>query len=53
VITIEPIIAVGSGNVVLGQDGWTMRTADHRHSAHYEHTLVVTDREPILLTAYK
>jgi len=51
VIMIEPIIAVGSGSVVLGHDGWTLRTADRRHSAHYEHTLVVTDREPILLTA--
>jgi methionyl aminopeptidase len=51
VITIEPIIAAGSGGVVLGQDGWTVRTADRTPSAHYEHTLVVTDREPILLTA--
>jgi len=51
VITIEPIIAVGSGSVVLGQDGWTVRTEDRRPSAHYEHTLVVTDHEPILLTA--
>ncbi len=50
VITIEPIIASGSGSVVLGQDGWTVRTADGCPSAHYEHTLVVTDREPILLT---
>jgi methionyl aminopeptidase len=51
VITIEPIIAAGSGGVVLGQDGWTVRTEDRRPSAHYEHTLVVTDHEPILLTA--
>jgi methionyl aminopeptidase len=51
VITIEPIIAAGSGSVVLGQDGWTVQTADGRPAAHYEHTLVVTDGEPILLTA--
>jgi len=51
VITIEPIIAAGSGGVVLGQDGWAVRTADGRPSAHYEHTLVITNREPILLTA--
>ncbi len=51
VITIEPIIAAGSGRAVLAQDGWTVRTADHRPSAHYEHTLVITKREPILLTA--
>ena len=51
VITIEPIIAAGSGGVVLEQDGWTVRTADRRPSAHYEHTLVITDRQPMLLTA--
>ena len=51
VITIEPIIAAGSGSIVLGQDGWTVQTADGRPAAHYEHTLVVTDGEPILLTA--
>ena len=51
VITIEPIIAAGSGRVVLGRDGWMFRTADLRPSAHYEHTLVITDGEPILLTA--
>jgi methionyl aminopeptidase len=51
VITIEPIIAAGSGSVFLGQDGWSVRTSDGRPSAHYEHTLVITNREPILLTA--
>jgi len=51
VITIEPIIAAGSGRAVVAKDGWTVLTADHRPSAHYEHTLVITDREPILLTA--
>ena len=51
VITVEPIIAAGSGRAVLAKDGWTVRTADRRQSAHYEHTLVITKREPILLTA--
>ena len=51
VITVEPIIAAGSGRAVVAKDGWTVRTADRRPSAHYEHTLVVTRREPILLTA--
>lgn len=51
VITIEPIIAAGSGRAVVAKDGWTVLTADHRPSAHYEHTLVITKREPILLTA--
>ena len=51
VITVEPIIAAGSGRVALAQDGWTVRTLDRKPSAHYEHTLVITKGEPILLTA--
>lgn len=51
VITIEPIIAVSTGKVWLDGDGWTVRTADGSLSAHYEHTVVITKREPILLTA--
>ena len=51
VITVEPIIAAGSGRSILAKDGWTVRTADGRPSAHYEHTLVIMKGEPILLTA--
>ncbi len=51
VITVEPIIAAGSGRTIVANDGWTVRTADRRPSAHYEHTLVITKGQPILLTA--
>ena len=51
VITVEPIIAAGSGRTLLAADGWTMKTADRRPSAHYEHTLVITKGPPMLLTA--
>ena len=51
VITVEPIIAAGSGRALLQNDGWTMRTADRRPSAHYEHTIVITKGTPMLLTA--
>lgn len=51
VITIEPIIAAGTGNVTLDQDRWTYRTIDSSLSAHHEHTIVITRGEPILLTA--
>jgi methionyl aminopeptidase len=51
VITVEPIIAAGSGRIVAPNDGWTIRTADKKASAHYEHTLVITNNEPMLLTA--
>ena len=51
VITLEPIIAAGSGDIVEDDDGWTVRTRDHSLSAHHEHTLVVTKGAPLLLTA--
>lgn len=51
VITVEPIIAMGSGVATEAGDGWTVKTADGGLSAHYEHTLVITEAEPILLTA--
>jgi methionyl aminopeptidase len=51
VITIEPIIVAGTGTISLDADGWTVRTADGTLSAHYEHTIVITKGEPLLLTA--
>lgn len=51
VITIEPIISAGRGAAELQPDGWTVRTADGSLAAHYEHTIVITQGEPILLTA--
>jgi methionyl aminopeptidase len=51
VIAVEPIIAAGSSRTILAQDGWTMRTADRRPAAHYEHTIVITRGAPVLLTA--
>jgi methionyl aminopeptidase len=51
VITVEPIIAAGSGRSFVSDDKWTIMTADHRPSAHYEHTLVITKGAPMLLTA--
>jgi methionyl aminopeptidase len=51
VITVEPIIASKSGRTTLAKDGWTVRTADRGLAAHYEHTLMITKDEPLLLTA--
>jgi methionyl aminopeptidase len=51
VITVEPIIAAGSGRARLAKDGWTIHTADRKPSAHFEHTLMITKGAPILLTA--
>jgi methionyl aminopeptidase len=51
VITIEPMVSAGSGRPVQDADGWTLRTSDGSLSAHHEHTLVITRRAPIVLTA--
>jgi methionyl aminopeptidase len=51
VITVEPIIAAGSGRAFVAADKWTIVTADRRASAHHEHTLVITKGEPMVLTA--
>jgi methionyl aminopeptidase len=51
VITIEPIVSAGTGAVRETDDGWTLRTADGALSAHAEHTIVVRQGEPLVLTA--
>ncbi|MGI8429850.1 MAG: type I methionyl aminopeptidase [Solirubrobacteraceae bacterium] len=50
VLTIEPIISAGSGAVRVTSDGWTVRTSDGARSAHAEHTVVVRDSAPVVLT---
>ena len=50
VIAIEPMINAGVSQVIQLADGWTVITADRKLSAHYEHTVAVTDDGPILLT---
>ncbi|HXX40214.1 MAG TPA: type I methionyl aminopeptidase [bacterium] len=51
VITIEPIVSARSGRGLLDPNGCTIRTADGSLSTHYEHTLVITEDEPIVITA--
>jgi methionyl aminopeptidase len=51
VLTVEPIITTGKGESVTAGDGWTERTVDGGLSAHFEHTIVITEGAPILLTA--
>ena len=51
VITVEPIITAGIDKSFVSSDGWTVVTADQALSAHYEHTMVITGSEPILVTA--
>jgi len=49
-IAIEPMITAGGSDVVLAEDGWTISTADGSLSAHFEHTVAVTDDGPRILT---
>jgi methionyl aminopeptidase len=51
VLTIEPMIAAGSGRTVVAKDGWTVKTRDGSWASHHEHTLVVTKGAPVILTA--
>ena len=51
-IAIEPMVNMGSKNIVIEQDGWTCRTRDRKPSAHYEHTVIITDREPEIITTF-
>lgn len=51
VITIEPIIAAGRGEVRDAGDGWTLKTLDGSCAAHFEHSIVITGGAPIILTA--
>ena len=50
VIAIEPILTEGSSETVTGKDGWTVTTRDSSVAAHFEHTLAITNRGPIILT---
>lgn len=51
VLAIEPMVNMGAARVKVLQDGWTVVTADGKPSAHYEHTIAVTNGEPEILTA--
>lgn len=51
-IAIEPMINMGSKNVVIESNGWECRTRDRKPSAHFEHTILITDGEPEILTTF-
>lgn len=49
-LAVEPMINLGTADVRWMQDGWTVVTKDGKPSAHYENTILITEREPIILT---
>lgn len=52
VIAIEPMINLGVKNIVQESDGWTIRTADGKPSAHFEHTVVVRKDQAEILSTF-
>jgi methionyl aminopeptidase len=50
VLALEPIANAGKASVIMAGDGFTYRTRDGSRSAHFEHTILVTDGDPIVLS---
>lgn len=49
-LAIEPMVNMGGKDVYTGSDEWTVVTRDGAYSAHFEHTVVISDNEPEILT---
>ncbi len=49
-LAIEPMINMGTWQVGVLEDDWTVVTKDGLPSAHYENTIIITDGDPIILT---
>lgn len=49
-IAIEPMVNLGKDKVLTGDDGWTVLTADGSPSAHFEHTVLISNGKPEILT---
>lgn len=52
-ICIEPMINMGSKNVVFEKDGWTVRTKDRKCSAHFEHCIAIRPDGPQILSSFE
>src|SRR5215217_6923647 len=50
VLAIEPFLTTGIGRVVEEKDGWALRTMDRAIAAQFEHTILITKNEPMILT---
>lgn len=53
VFAIEPMVNLGTKNIVQESDGWTIRTRDKKPSAHFEHTVVVRKNKAEILTTFE
>ncbi|MDR1458476.1 MAG: type I methionyl aminopeptidase [Puniceicoccales bacterium] len=52
-IAIEPMFTLGKSNIFTTNDGWTIKTVDGSVAAHCEHTILITNNEPEVLTLVK
>lgn len=52
-LAIEPMINMGSKNVVFEDDGWTVRTKDRKASAHFEHTVAIRNGKADILSTFE
>jgi len=50
VLAIEPMVNLGTDRVKILPDGWTVVTEDGKPSAHFEHTVAITENGPEILT---
>ncbi len=50
VLALEPFLTAGSGRITEERDGWSLRTLDRSIAAQFEHTIVITQGKPIILT---
>ena len=50
VLAIEPMITLGTDEIILSSDGYTYKTSDGSKAAHFEHTIAITNGEPVVLT---
>ena len=50
IIAIEPMLNIGKASIVSASDDWTIKTADGSRSAHFEHTILITEGEAEILT---
>ena len=52
-LAIEPMVMIGKPNICVLDDGWTIVTEDGSLAAHYENTILITEKEPEILTLLK
>jgi methionyl aminopeptidase len=51
VLAIEPMVNMGTHKVKVLRDGWTVITSDKKPSAHFEHSVAVTENGPLVLSS--